>query len=1165
MSKKPHITDMDELIKFYVEQLHLSPEVADESLELEVKFATRGRHKISRIEYNNAIQRVVSSGFSINQAQNSLRIFNEYIDPNTGRKKMSTIRTEVNGIGNISKYCKTNELSDDMNATYQQKNYLKYEGENVYPVNNDDFNFRTALQNEKSYSDDNPNIRNMLDSWKDSKKTFRYISRNSLTHADYPLSVDVSIVKSSKRLGKYPSPEYNFIDSGTLQSPEQYEIEIEIDNEKVKEMIKTILSELETPDADNSALIKTISATIDIGIKKLIRYILSGLQETNYPISYPEMDKTSQDYMRILWTDKYKPDMRIYPRNFVGPSQYTLHMQNVIPIDENVKVPNIRDNYTVTEKADGSRKLLFINNIGRIYLITTNMNVQFTGTITRKKEVFNTIIDGEHILYNKKHEFINKYAAFDVYYINKQDVRGLAFTSADMTVTKDYRLARLLEAVHDLKPESVVKKKRAPLNIIVKTFYLGSAGKSIFHACNTILTKEEDGLFEYETDGLIFTPAGFGVGTDAVGKTTALPTKTTWEHSFKWKPVEFNTIDFLITLKKNTDGQDFVGNIYHSGTDVNTNSQISQYKTAILRVGFDESKHGYINPCQNLIDGNFPSARDKDSADSYKPMQFFPTNPTDMNAGICNIMLGSGPTNNKIMTTIEGEIIEDNMIVEFRYVRDREEFWRWVPLRVRYDKTADFRSHGRNFGNAYHVANSNWNTIHKPITVEMIRTGETIPDEVTDEEVYYNVKTGDSQTQGLREFHNMYVKKHLITSVSVRGNTLIDLAVGKGGDLPKWRSANLKFVFGIDLSPDNIQNRLDGACARYINNRKKIPNVHGALFVTGNSSFNIRNTTGIFTAKGKQITNAMFGKGAKDKKELGAAVYENYGIAKDGFDICSIQFAIHYMFETKDTFHNLLRNVSETTKVGGYFIGTSYDGLEIFNMLADKKLGEEESLHSKNKKIWSVTKEYTAESFVADESSLGFAINVYQESINKYAREYLVNYEYLTRMMENYGFVPITDLEAKQLNFPSAIGSFQSLYSKLELETEKFPRMKKTFHKTLRMSPGEKKISFLNKYFVYKKVRNVDAETIARSFLGEVAAVKESQDEDMMDEEVLQDPVVPAVPAPASPAPAPAPAPASPAPAPAPAPASPVPAPASLAPPKKAKRGTRKKVLKIKK
>ena len=51
---------------------------------------------------------------------------------------------------------------------------------------------------------------------------------------------------------------------------------------------------------------------------------------------------------------------------------WTLQMINLINEidinDTNKTIPNIRKNYT-TDKADGSRKLLFINENGKIYLI----------------------------------------------------------------------------------------------------------------------------------------------------------------------------------------------------------------------------------------------------------------------------------------------------------------------------------------------------------------------------------------------------------------------------------------------------------------------------------------------------------------------------------------------------------------------------------------------------------------------------------------------------------------------------------------------------------------------------------------------------------------------------------------------------------------------------
>ena len=55
-------------------------------------------------------------------------------------------------------------------------------------------------------------------------------------------------------------------------------------------------------------------------------------------------------------------------------------------------------------------------------------------------------------------------------------------------------------------------------------------------------------------------------------------------------------------------------------------------------------------------------------------------------------------------------------------------------------------------------------------------------------------------------------------------------------------------------------------------------------------------------------------------------------------------------------------------------------------------------------KIYEITKQYNDTGFPEDETSLGYSIDVYQESINKVFREYLVNFKYLQRILENYGF-----------------------------------------------------------------------------------------------------------------------------------------------------------------
>jgi hypothetical protein len=1061
------------IIKSYLDIL-IQGNKRDSTPEFEVRFGTmRGMKRISRLDYDSVIKRLLSSGYNISTLESYLRINSEYTNPNTGAVRVSRVRAELSGMGDIAEYCRKNDIVDFHNSNrvqFVEKQPAKVGETEILPYNANDFNFRAALSIERNVTNTRL-TQSTVDSWKDNKKTFRYITRHRLSHPDDIVSVDISIVKDSMREGRFMKPTYTFEEARVVSSPETYEIEIEINNSKVG-----IATQFNTPELLVSEL------------KKTIMLVMSGFQGTNYPVSYSKQQDVLNNYMKVLWGNNWKG--RIFPKNFVGPSSYTLHTKNIAEINEDAVIPNIRTDYTVTDKADGERKLLYIADKGDIYLIDTNMNAQFTGAICMDDQLINTIIDGEHIAYDKSKRFINMYAAFDIYYISGKDVRKSPFLAEKGNDPNTARYPLLKTVMSGMKTRGITPNSKSPMRFEVKEFYTSSDTVTIFQACGHLLGRVE--TLEYETDGLIFTPAYFGVGSNKRGDTTK-PYKRTWEHSFKWKPVEQNTIDFLVTIQRGTDGRENVKSIFQGGSDMSAASQITQYKTAVLRVGFDESVHGYINPCQNIIDGNIPDAGNPDDEDGYKPVQFFPSNPSDNTAGICNILLETAKAGEKVLFTEERQAIEDNTIVEFRYDAEKPFGWKWVPLRVRYDKTADLRSGGKNFGNAYHVANSNWQSIHNPITQNMISTGQDIPEHLGDDDVYYNRVSGSSSTRALRDFHNLYVKKKLITSVSKRGDTLIDLAVGKGGDIPKWISSKLKFVFGIDVSPDNIENRLDGVCARYLNYRKKFKNMPEALFVIGDSSVNIRNTDAIFSDKGKKITRAVFGEGPKDAKQLGDGVYKQYGIGEKGFDICSIQFAIHYMFEGPKSLHNLLRNVSETTKVGGYFIGTCYDGNTVFSMLEGKEINESIDVYQDEKKVWEVTKRYNSKTFSPDSSSLGYAIDVYQETINKSFREYLVNFEYLDRIMENYGFVRINIEKAKDIGLPGVSGSFRDLYSEMRREIERNPKSKNEYGTALDMSVGEQTVSFLNKYFVYVKKHSVDANAVSLQMMGQ------TQEEDIIE------------------------------------------------------------------
>jgi len=1112
--------------------------------ELEIRFGTNQKlaKPLSKIEYDNVVKYLYACGFQPENPDGTqiLRVIPETIDLKTGKPKMQ-IRAEIVGTDLIQEYCRTNSIQSILNMPSTLFNKIKFtkkttattqQGEYIQRLDMDDFNFRVSFQIEQDYNTQSDIVRNIINKWSDSKKIFRSMNRVRFHHPQYPIFADLSIVKSSATTkNRIPIPQYTIQDAAVFQNTERYEIELEIDNTRVG---------LGTPYNTPKQLMAAL--------RKCIRIVLSGLQGTKYPISYQEQSDILQEYMAVvhgdlLETTKDNPDPKMAPprtekeilneikqnprrittSDFIGPSSFTLQIGNIIPTNDKYTTPNIRENFTVTDKADGERKLLYVSSEGNIYLIDTNMNVINTGTRTSDKTLFFSIVDGEHIKHDRNNKYINLYAAFDLYYVNKRSIRERPFyptSSSEEDNEEDNvkeqkqepRLPLLQKFIELLKPHSIFedmekgevtpKENKYATDFIVKckTFKAANQLKTIFDCCSDILSNIEDGSYEYNTDGLIFTPTNLAVGATIPNGAPSKLSKITWSHSFKWKPPEFNTIDFLVTIKKDKTGRDEVHHIFQDGRNLQGTQEVLQYKTLILHVGFNPREDGYINPFQDLLNDNIEHHTKDQPAETdsqkYKPVPFVPTNPYDPNAPFANIMLKDDGAR-LLMFTEEGEYFEEDMIVEFKYVEENEEGWRWVPIRVRYDKTAQLRSKKNNFGNAYKVANNNWYSIHHPITHEMITTGKNIPETTTDEDPYYIKTNVETSTRALRDFHNLYVKKNLIQGVANRSDTLIDFAVGKAGDLKKWINANLSFVFGIDYSRDNIINQLDGACARYLNEAKKTQNIPKALFVQGDSGLNIRTTKAFMTEKDKQVAKAVFGQGAKDITELGKGVYNQYGVGEQGFNISSCQFALHYFFKNSRTLHQFLRNVTECTKIGGHFIGTCYDGQTVFQQLRQYKKDEGVTIQKNDRKIFEIIKKYDQTGFPEDETSLGYAIHVYQESINQYIQEYLVNFPYFIRMMEDYGFVPVTKDEARHMNMPDSTGMFSELYNIMETEIKRNPNQEANYRTARNMSPEEKRISFMNRYFIFKKVRSVDAKKLEEVILKEQRYQEETTEETM--------------------------------------------------------------------
>ena len=399
----------------------------------------------------------------------------------------------------------------------------------------DDFQFRINYKNEIALEPNDRFVRILLESWNDSKKIFRFIKRYTLVHDKYPFKIDCSVVKTSKqrknaRNNYWMVPQYNIKDSGVFDNIEHFEIELELtkinNNNNIGRELINKYNEIYND--------KSVRYLIQV-LKKGIKMVMSGIQESNYPISYKEQSNILKEYIELTYDDKKKikkeellEDRNEYRRqnrkNFIGPSSVSLELKHIINNEEQI---NILKNYTVTDKADGVRKLLYISKTEKIYLFDINLNVVFTGCIVKNKKIFETIIDGEFVLNDKNGVFINKFLAFDLYFANKEDYRSYPlYPAPDMKYKKQvdknkFRLKMLEAIITVLKMEngiqSIVKSKPAPMKIEMKKFY-NNIDKNIFSQCNEILNKQSDKIFEYEIDGLIFTPIDKSVGSDEIGE-----------------------------------------------------------------------------------------------------------------------------------------------------------------------------------------------------------------------------------------------------------------------------------------------------------------------------------------------------------------------------------------------------------------------------------------------------------------------------------------------------------------------------------------------------------------------------------------------------------------------------------------------------------------------
>jgi hypothetical protein len=932
------------------------------------------------------------------------------------------VRLSLQGLGVIQQYCKDDKL-EGKPFTAMIKDRTSLESN----VDIDEYDTRIKSRREVPLDETDPRVRDILKGWDMQKKAFRLIRR--WTFKSKGIRIDMSIVRSTAVDSR---KEYrwvrSFLEQNIFKAMPQYEVEVEL--------LRT--SDTNTPEKALSCLIRGVGE------------ILRAIQKNTLLMRKSVKDKVLGTYSELNKSNLFR-----------GVSPVTLETKNMVR-DLEDKVPNIRSGYNVTDKADGLRALGYCDAKGELYLIDMAMNVYRTGLVS--KECANSLVDGEWVTKSKEDTAINHFLIFDIYNApGGENISILPFAILENR-DQDSRYNKLQEWITEWNASQQVVLKEitelTKLRVSVKNYLFASPGHTeIFEACNRVLTTPRI----YHTDGLILTP-----------NITALPARQgdTFYEQFKWKPARDNTIDFLISYEK--DPETIISDKITIGTHPDTDQTV-RYKTIRLYVGA-QKETGYDDPRATILN-ELPLPTGGKSKAAYQPILFNPVDYPDTMANICYRETEADPESGEFFAITEDskEPIPDRCIVECRYVPMNSAGWRWVPMRIRHDKTERFlRGSVSRTLNSEKVGNSVWNSINNPVTEFMITTGSEEPSE---EEMvmplegaavgkkYYERKAQKEDlalVRGLRDFHNKWIKDIILYKSVMKGGNkkVLDLAVGKAGDLQRWRREGASLVVGVDTAGENIRDPANGAYRRYLDTLvqsggKGVPQM---IFVIGDSSKPLITGDAGVTPEEADILRAVFGQAQVQGTLPKAIEMSGAGAMRSGADVAVCMFALHYFFENKETLDGLLNNLKDCVKVGGYFAGCCFDGKLVFNMLRGKKKGESEIGKEGDVPIWSITKEYEADELLAEDDSVGLAIDVEFISIGTKHREYLVSFDYLVKRLKGIGFELLTDAEKKAVGLRESTNTFESSY-----------KMAVAAKKNYTMSDTVKEFSFLNRWFIFKR------------------------------------------------------------------------------------------------
>jgi hypothetical protein len=875
-------------------------------------------------KYNKEISRIIVKGNAINQYCNQESI--------------------VNVLSSVDFESKTRVKKDD---TIDIRNY----------------GTKFNLKDEKKLQKEGPLIRELLRDWSNLKKAFRLKKTFTFTHDDGDFKIDLSIVSQSfsketvstvldrnleYKVIKPKSAENQKFDEwwGDISKKLDNVVELQDSNRYYRTIKESRVLEntnyryefeVEWLGNKNPPVLSNPGKKreyINNVIQKFllqITYIKQAIGSSFFIISKnetAEILKSAEKLAQCGFTNE--GSLRYFP---LAMSLERKNMAEYSISEYSNMIGNIRQNYLVTDKADGLRNLLYINNEGLAYFISRINKIAYCGF--KFPDYANSILDGEYITSDEVGNSSQLYAIFDAYIIKGQNLTNNPFGIAKDVNGRHIHIVQFANHFNKVKSNSVIYEDiKYKVKVFAKQYYAGDIWKvggkepkkdtTIFTACEKILKKmnakyggllTEGHNFPYKTDGIIFLPVHNGVKQDVVGvnvTNTSGSLNGRWMSNLKWKPSVENTIDLVVKFKRE------VGNSQRFESEYNNDNKY-YIATLYSKIYKSNKTHEF----ENILSYRLLNEGDT-FANLPEDIPFVPIHPFNGKYDSNGALVDTTSTIklltlNDIMKCKNGDIIEDGNVVELGYDKslsiDGDDSFCWVPHRIR--KNA----------NAINTAFQIWDLINNPISTDMITGKES----VGDAGIYYK---GDRNyiTSPFNNFNN-FVKGQIIDKALANKSNprVMDLAFGKFGDMRKYIRNRISAFVGIDISPDNLLNKNNGAAVRMLENsrkndafassiRKLIPKT---MFIIGDATKNLASSEAGSDMLSKYYLDVLYGHQKPTHKGKLQALY---GSALAQYHLLVCNFSIHYMMNSEEQFHSFLLNIKQNLKDQCYFIGTCYDG-----------------------------------------------------------------------------------------------------------------------------------------------------------------------------------------------------------------------------------------------